>query len=92
MMEQASFIHTKGDTPADREAKAAREQADAALQTQQLNELTANNEMLTNQNEGYLKELDREKTITEGLTTKLNGIRKRTSYIDSQAANEKPKN
>ena len=69
------YPYKEGDTPADREAKAAREQADAALQTQQLKELTTNNEMLTNQNEGYLKELEREQTITEGLTTKLNGIR-----------------
>lgn len=84
------FPYNEGDTPADREAKAAREQADAALQAQQVNDLTTNNEMLKNQNEGYLKDLERQGTINEGLTTKLNGIReKEQAVIDSQAANAK---
>lgn len=80
----------EGDTPAEREAAEAREQADAALQAQQLKDLTANNEMLTNQNKGYLEDIQREQVITEGLTTKLNGIREEEqAEIDARSANEK---
>lgn len=84
------YPYAEGDTPAEREAAEAREQAEAALKAEQLKDLTTNNEMLTNQNEGYLKDLEREETINEGLTTKLNGIREaEQAEIDARSANEK---
>jgi hypothetical protein len=86
------YPYDEGDTPAEREAAAARKQAEAALQAEQVKSLTTNNEMLTNQNKGYLKDIEREQTINEGLTTKLNGIReKEQAEIDSREANAKAK-